>query len=367
MNYVQRRTVAAMGEDTTGLEHAILERALAALRETTGLAAHTIVEPDQDGPGVEPVHSGIEIDGAGRRFHLLAVIRTRIDRAAALAAVHAETRQRIGDRAVLVAPYLTHRLAEHCRRDLQLQYLDTAGNAYLRQPGLHVLVTGQERPELPAELARTYAAGTPTASRVVFLFLCRPEFLNAPYREIASAAGVALGAVGPVLQDLAARHYIIGKPGERKLVEPVRLFDEWVMNYATRLRPKLKARRFTAADPGWWQEVDLTGMDAYWGAEVAADKLTNHLKPGTCTLYVRPGAAKALLGAIAPRYGLRADPRGNIEILETFWKLPADPQQPDVVPRPLIYADLVGTLDPRNLQVAELVRKQHFEDALSPG
>jgi hypothetical protein len=58
-----------------------------------------------------------------------------------------------------------------------------------------------------------------------------------------------LGAVGPRLQNLANRQYLIGGPGKRHLVEPIRLFDEWVMNYPTRLRPRLKARRFTALDP----------------------------------------------------------------------------------------------------------------------
>jgi len=362
MNARGYRTPPAVRDVATDLELVILQRALDALQEATGLDARLGVEPKPAEPAAGPVIDRIDIHDGERRFVLRALVRTRVDRPAALAAAHAEIRKIAGDQGVLVTPYLTKRLAEHCRNDLQLQFLDAAGNAYLRQPGLHVLVAGQPRPEMAVELARTNAGGTPTALRVVFLFLCRPELLNAPYRDIAGAAGVALGAVGPVLHDLAARHFIIGAPGQRTLVEPVRLFDEWVMNYATRLRPKLNARRFTAADPRWWEGVDLHGLDACWGGEVAVDRLTRQLKPGTFTIYVQTGAAKALLGAIAPRYGLRADPRGNIEILDAFWTLPTDPRWRDVAPRPLVYADLVATLDPRNLEAAGVIRKQYLDD-----
>ncbi len=103
------------------------------------------------------------------------------------------------------------------------------------------------------------------------------------------------------------------------------------------------------------------GTGAFRGAGVAADKLTNHLKPVTCTLYVRPNMTKQFIATAAERYRLRADLKGNIEILDAFWKFPTDPRWPDVVPAPLVHADLVATLDPRNLEVAELVRTQYLE------
>jgi hypothetical protein len=352
-----------MGYDNADLEHRILEEAIAALEKNTGLRA-TVVDRETAAVDQRRLDARIEIDDDGKRFHLQVEIKTRIDREAALAAAHTQIRRFLGELGVLVTPYLPPKLVDHCREDLNLQFIDTAGNAYLRQPGLHVLVTGQRRPALPADFAPTYAAGTTTALRINFLLLCRPDLLNAPYREIAAAAGVALGAVGPALQNLTDRQYLIGGPGKRHLVEPVKLFEEWVMNYPTRLRPKLKARRFTAATQDWWKGADLKDTGAFWGAEVAADKLTNHLKPATCTLYVRPYLTKQFIATTAERYRWRADLKGNIEILEAFWKFPTDPRWPDVVPAPLVYADLVATLDPRNLEVAELVRTQYIEDTL---
>jgi hypothetical protein len=233
-----------------------------------------------------------------------------------------------------------------------------------------VYITGEKPEGLAARPIGTRGGGTATALRVVFTLLCTPELLNAPYRDIVNAANVALGAIGWVFFDLEKRGYIAGqqKTHNRRFLEPIRLFDEWVTTYPIKLRPKLNPRRFRAENPGWWKNVDLTDLRAYWGGEIAAHRLTNHLKPATCTLYIEPdqdhekpvGALARLV--IANR--LRADPQGNIEILDAFWHLPRDPNHADVVPPLLAYADLIATLDPRNLEVARLIREKYIDDAL---
>ena len=146
-----------------------------------------------------------------------------------------------GKQGVLVTPHLTAEFANHCRAKLNLQFIDTAGNAYLRVRGLYVFVRG-ERSQGPAATARgTRGGGTATALRVVFAILCKPELLNAPYRDIVAAAHVALGAVGWVFFDLHGRGYVMGgtQTRDRHLVEPGRLIEEWVATYPSRLRPKL--------------------------------------------------------------------------------------------------------------------------------
>ena len=342
-------------------EHRILEDALQAFRATTGLEADVTTQQANTARdwGID---AEITIDTNGQRFPLLVEIRERIDRAAGLAVAHTQIAKRLGKQGVLVTTYLPLALADHCRR-LKLQFIDTAGNAYLNQPGLHVIVAGQRRPTVPADFNMNQGAGTVTALRIIFLILCRPELLNAPYREIAKAAGVALGAVGPTLQNLTARQYLIEGQGRRRLLQQDKLFDEWVMNYPIRLRPKLNARRFTAANPNWWTDVDLNHTGACWGAEVAAAKLTGYLRPAACTIYVRPTAARQFIADMAARHKLRADLKGNIEILETFWQFPTEDTRPDIAPTALVYADLVATLDPRNLEAADLVRTKYHEEA----
>jgi hypothetical protein len=197
----------------------------------------------------------------------------------------------------------------------------------------------------------------------MFVLLCEPDLLTAPYREIVKAADVALGAIGPVFDDLKTRGYIAGEGDKRRLLEPVRLFEEWVTNYPIKLRPKLNPRRFRAQNPQWWRDADLTGLGAYWGAEIAAERLTKYLHPAMCTLYIEPEAQA--MTELVKRYRLHADGTGNIEILEAFWRLPVKTEPAEVVPPILAYADLVATLDPRNLEVAKMIRNQYIDNALN--
>jgi len=217
-------------------------------------------------------------------------------------------------------------------------------------------------------ITTTPRAGMVTTLRIVFALVCRPELLNAPYRDIIRAAGVALGAVGGVFHDLHGRGYITNgmRKGGRRLLDPARLFEEWVTNYPMRLRPKLTPRRFRTVTPDWWQHADVTTYGAQWGSEVAVEKLTGYLKPETVTLYVRPEKDRANVARLVAAHKLRADPRGDIEILDTFWDWPADQEHTDIVPPILVYADLMATHDPRNLDAARLLYDRKIIHALRP-
>lgn len=341
----------------------ILEHAIQGLRRTTGLTGKVAIrEPRaQKAPHPDAV---IEIQEAGKRFQFLAEVKV-IDRAVALAAAKHQL-EPYGRRGLLVALYLTATLARHCRDHLDLQFIDTAGNAYLRAPGLYVFVQGEKRHEPAVERVGIPArGGTATALRAAFVLLCRPKLLNAPYREIAGAAGIGLGTVGWAFFDLERRGYLTAarQRWNRRLLEPTRLLDEWVTNFPIRLRPKLNPRRFRAPDPGWWEQAHLPDS-ARWGGEVAAAKLAGHLKPGTATIYLEPAVARDALATLVREHRLRADPQGNVEILDTFWKLPEQDAPPDLVPPLLVYADLMATLDPRNLEAARRIREQHLEHAV---
>lgn len=343
-----------------------LDRALNALERTTGVKGRVAKLEPRAGKARQP-DALIDIYVEGKKHRYAVEAKTRVDRLAALGHVKAQLDQ-LGERGILFAPYITPALAKQCRQ-LDMPFLDVAGNAYLHEPGLHVYITG-EKPEDPAPTTMgARGGGTATALRVVFALLCEPGLLNTPYRNIVKAADVALGAIGWVLFDLEGRGYIAGrqKKHNRRFLEPIRLFEEWVTNYPIKLRPKLDPRRFRAENPEWWKHADLTGLRAYWGGEIAAHRLTKYLKPATCTLYIEPERNRKDptrgLATLVAKNRLRADPQGNIEILDAFWNLPRTANHTDVVPPILAYADLVTTLDPRNLEVAKLIREQYIDDA----
>lgn len=342
-------------------EGQLLADALAALRRATGLKAVVVAREPRTPGGVRP-DAAIQIEGDGKRFRFFVETKA-VDRVVALAAAKHQLKP-FGRQGVLVAPYVTAELADHCRKKLDLQFIDAVGNAYLRAPGLYVFVRG-ERPQGPAVTTKgTRGGGTATGLRVMFAILCKPDLLNAPYREIVAAAGVALGAVGWVFFDLRGRGYITGgkRRRDRRLLEPGRLLEEWVTNYPVKLRPKLNQHRFRAPDPNWWQNARLPD-GARWGGEVAAARLTGYLKPATCTIYIDPAKRRDGLARLAKEHRFRADPDGAVEILDAFWNFPPDPTRPELVPALLIYADLMATLDPRNLEIAKQIREKHIDHA----
>lgn len=273
-----------------------------------------------------------------------------------------QVRQRFAEASrpwLLVAPRISAELADKCR-EIGVQFIDANGNGYLHAPGLLVLVKGERLSKggaLSKALSEGARAGGASAARLTFALLCAPELLNAPYRVLSQAAGISLGAIGPIFTDLEKRGFISNAKGSRRFLEKERLMGEWVTTYPTRLRPKLAARRFRAADRDWWKAVDIEHFGAVWGGEVAADKLTHHLKPEKITIYMHGATMQQNLSKLVIQDKLRADPEGDIEVLEKFWDLPMDKAPPGDVPPLLAYADLVASMEPRNLEVASMIFK----------
>jgi hypothetical protein len=306
----------------------------------------------------------VEFVVAGRKYRFTVDTKAALDRAEALWPIKARLEQ-LKRPGLVFAPYVTDTIARKCR-ELDVAFIDGVGNAYLKRPGLYLFITGQ-RPKGGTNLAKPMRGlDTAAALRVVFGLLCHPKLLNAPYRDIKEATGVALGAVGPIFDDLKKRGYLTGgtRKRNRRLVEPVRLFEEWITGYPVKLRPKLNVRRFRGTAPNWWKEARVNELDAVWGGEVAANHLTRHLKPATLTLYVPTERAPKAVRKLVALHRLRADADGDVEVLDMFWDFPADPATPDLAPPILVYADLAATLDPRNLEAAKLVREQYIDPAL---
>jgi hypothetical protein len=335
----------------TNLETRVLHTAIAALHRTTGFKARILARepPAREGRA----DALLEIKADDRVYRFVAEVKT-VDRFETPAQVKARLAgPNLAE--MLVAPFLTREVAQRCK-ELHLAFMDTAGNAYLERPGLLVWVVGQQR---PVELKRRrFRALNPAGLQVTFALLCRPNLLQTTYREIARAANVALGTVGPAIKDLEGRGFIrFAGRGEGRLIDPQRLLEEWVTHYHTALRAKLNPRRF-AGDTDALQRADLRNYDAYWGGEVAADKLTAMLKPATFTIYAR----EQIAGLVAARR-LRARPGGPIEILDVFWNFLPQPDHHDVVPPPLVYADLLATRDGRNIEAAKVIYDRLIEPA----
>lgn len=349
-------------------EQTVLHQALEALQKTTGIVGQVFAFEPETTTACR-ADAQIELEANGQQYAYLVALK-RVDRFAHLQDLKT-CAARNAENLLLVAPRITTEIAEKCR-EIDLQFIDTAGNAYLHQTGLMVLVKGErikENEKLQWLGGDAKGKGTATNLRMIFALLCKPELLNAPYRIIKDTAGIALGAVGWVFHDMDERGLTLGgkNKGGRLLVQREKLVQEWITNFPIKLRPKLNPRKFAAPTKDWWKTVDIAKYNAQWGGEVAAEKLTDYLRPETVTIYFHAAEGKKNLMRFVADNKLRADPKGDIEILEAFWNFNDEKTMPETVPPLLVYADLEATLDPRNQETAKLIYDEHIANLPAQG
>jgi hypothetical protein len=261
---------------------------------------------------------------------------------------------RLGENALLITDYATPQLADQLREH-GVNFIDGAGNAYLNRPPILVWIKGMRPTEKPTapNAGRAFQA---TGLQVVFALLCKPEWVNRPYREIAKLAGVAHGTVGNVMEDLIDAGYVfeLGR-ANRRLRNMARLADTWTEAYARTLRPKLLLGQYRAPNRDWWHTLEPTRYDAQLGGEPAAAKLDGYLTPGTVTLY-----ADEIPNRLLVDHQLRKDPTGTVELRKRFWHFETTTTMTDLVPPLLIYADLLATGDGRCFEAANRIREREL-------
>jgi hypothetical protein len=256
---------------------------------------------------------------------------------------------------MIVTDYMNPNMAERFR-ERDIPFIDAAGNAYINEPPLYIYVAGRKLAARPKTRRMPTRAFQPTGLKVIFALLCHPELVNAPYRDIAQTAQVALGTVGWVITDLKTMGHLVemGKRG-RRLVNKERLLARWVEAYPEQLRPKLTIGRYQAPAHDWWQRIALDNLNAYWGGEVAAAKLTQYLKPELVTIYTTTAPDVLLL-----QNKLRKAPDGDVELLKAFWADEPKWTEGDIAPPLVVYADLLATADPRNIETARIIYEREL-------
>jgi hypothetical protein len=348
------------------LEHELLEEAIHAFHDETGLVLDVIQE--------QVNIDGLEVDAIIKAPHhggKLAVEVKRWAQQANLGAL-ADQVKRLPMAGVLVADYINPNMGKKLKA-MDVQYFDTVGNAYINQPPVYIHVTGNKQRETQAATKKgANRAFDATGLKVIFGFLCDPLLVAATYREIAERTDVALGTVGWVLNGLKDAGFIIdrGRRKGRRLVNRRKMLDRWVEAYPEKLKPKQHVGEFIADEPCWWEDVDIERYGAYWGGEVAAAKYTDYLKPQTITIYLPEDAGKKLLAKAKLRKAVEwtADGPGIVRIYRPFWPKQNQNDKHKVngmaglVNPILVYADLIATGDSRNLETARMIYERFIAE-----
>jgi hypothetical protein len=285
----------------------------------------------------------------GKRFRYQAEIKRRIT-PALIGAISVAFAGAAEDR-LLITDYATPPVADALRRK-GVQFVDSAGNAFLERNGILVFVTGRSRPVvMPMKTMRVFR---PSGLKVLFVLLSVPQAVAAPLRTIAHAADVALGSVARVMRELGELGFVVEIRGTVRLVNRDRLIDQWTEAYARTLQPSLQIGRFIAQTPDWWRRADPARYGAQWGGETAAATLQRHLVPEQTIVY-----AEEIPPRMMSDYRLRADANGPIIFRRRFWNDVPSPRS-DVVPPLLVYADLLTTDDQRSVKAAKDIRDAYL-------
>lgn len=273
-----------------------------------------------------------------------------------------------GDKLLLLAPHVRPQQAAVLERE-EIDYLDLAGNAHLRAPGVFVHVEGRQPPRDrirgPGRLHKGWI-------KAVMAILLRPGLANAPYRTLADHADVALGTLAGCMTDLIARGLVIDGKNGRRVADRQALVALWVQAYVEGLRPRLKERRFQvraeAKQEIWMRLQTVLGARAQpWaltGAD-AAERRTHFFRAEETEIYAPPRALedrdtqRALVAQPAVRGGnvLVIEPPGPLAIPQ-----PAGDGLP-LAPDLLAYAELRYRGTSQAHEAAELLLPRVLDDA----
>jgi hypothetical protein len=241
-------------------------------------------------------------------------------------------------------------------REAGVQFLDRAGNAYLKLGAVLVDARGRsaKRGDTSAARARDTNLFSARRAQVIFAILVWRDLVNARLRAIADACGVSIGQVQSTVKLLEETGYL-RHAAPRAIQREGELIDRWTAAYPTGLGPKLHTHDFF----GDIDHVLPTSDDKplFIGGESALEGL---LRPASLTLYT------ATFDPRLPAVNRwRTDREPNIHVRRKFWLPPPLLEHPTTyvrdmatVPSLLIYADLMASNDSRQREAARTLREQ---------
>ena len=275
----------------------IVETALQNLSESTGIKAEIEVDP------LFMRHFGAD---TVIRFHSMGI--EKLFRVMKHSEVHdlstliASTSIRLDQSniadSIIIANYVSPKMKE-LLVSRGIHYLETAGNCHIQADGLFLHIDGKKT--LPYRQSDKNLAFSTTGMKVILALLVSPKLAGRSYRELASAANVALGSIGKVLQDLEQLEYLQTVGGRRVLNRPEELLNHWLDNYQSTLFEDNFLGRYTLKDGMLPDQCIVSGV---------ADQTT--------------GIGRVLYTDLLPsqfesKFGLERDEAGDVFVLKRFW------------------------------------------------
>ena len=260
---------------------------------------------------------------------------------------------------IVISKFIASDIAKEFK-EKGINYIDVAGNAFIKNSGMVIYVTGQK--VLKTQKTNQARAFQEAGIKLIFNLLSDSKNLMLSYRELAEKTGIAIGSVSNVIRELEDLNFILKTESKRVLKNKPELLNRWVIAYHDVLRPRLVKRKMRFTDKNQyanWRTVLNTRNDIIiqWGGEPAGAILTNFLKPAFFTIYTDKNWQEC-----AKQYNMVPDEKGDIEILTIFWETNTNTNDKLTVPPVLIYADLINTGMDRNIETAKIILENELQN-----
>lgn len=251
---------------------------------------------------------------------------------------------------ILIAEYISKKATEELK-ERGFNYIDIAGNAFIKFNDLVVFIEGQKKAK--KEKTNQSRAFQEAGLKILFHLLYKPEHLQDSYRKIAEKADVSIGSVSNVMAELEELNFLLKTNDKRVLKNTNELLERWIVEFNAVLRPRIVRKRMRFVDPDGqrnWKQLDTQSNDGVilWGGEPGGALLTNNLRPEQFVIFT-----DLELSGLAKQFRLVPGENGEIEVLQKFWK--NDLGNDKIAPALLIYADLINSGFGRNIETAKQI------------
>ncbi|MBC5836014.1 hypothetical protein G6N05_14115 [Flavobacterium sp. F372] len=254
------------------------------------------------------------------------------------------------DRRILfVGEYIAKDVADSLIQN-NINYLDVSGNCFINADDLKIIIEG--RKQIKQKNVNQARAFQEAGLKLILLLLTDKEALEYSYRMLADKANIALGSVSQIMKELEESNYIL-KTNEKRILKNIDdLIERWVVSYNDILKPRLLRKTYKAINLDYLRKIvsDNNTKFLLFGGEPAAEKMTNYLKPLEYIIYSNDD-----LSIIGKELMLVPDNNGNIKIYNTCWTESLNNEYLNIAPALVVYADLIGSGNSRNIETAKMI------------
>lgn len=329
-------------------ENQIIQAAIQHFNDHTGLKMHELRQKPKKMPKNKVPDTGVEIQAQGKTYNFWVDVKNEL-RQVHLGHIIKDL-AKDHENWLLICQYIS-KTNRKLLKEEGINYLDASGNCNIRSGALILYINDQK--VAPQRESNSGKLWKPAGLKLIFSLLLNPELINEPYRVIEQQSKIGLGTIGTMLKELEKEKYFSRYNDKYILENREALVNRWIETYYAILRPKLiqgKFRFATPKDRDNWKNVQLNQM--LWGGEPAGALLTKYLHPEKFTIYSDLPKTEVM-----KQLRLIPAPDGELELLKPFWNTENQNQQ--TVPPLLAYAELNASIDSRNRETAERIKKQY--------